>query len=640
MSVSRLSGEGFQITINLMEQDLKTQGQQLALDAIFDDAESRAELLRSFLVVEGKTYSYQQMIEQMRHLSGYFSECLVPGSTIAIASKSYFDVATLILAAIRFGHPVVNLNPDQASSELQNALLAVNAAHLFIDREIAIQVNIQNSIEAKLIDSEFETRSKNRLTRLLGKKSNENIQNKFQKEISEYPSVDWPANEDENATALLILTSGTSQSPKVVEISRRNLSAQIKTFRKVYQYSESRILNPLPPHFTDGILHGPIITFLESATLYRPRSFELNKVESLLDSIHRDRINYFIVVPAILSILNRLGDDFRDSFSTRDFKYIRSSGDHLPLALWRSIEKRFDVQVINTYGLSECVCEAAFCGPAAKNSRIGTIGKPVGCQIELFDSSDNAVGRGQEGELRIYGDITMKGYLGQPELTSEVFVDGWLKTGDIAVKDEDDFIHIVGRMSNTIISGGININPLEIVDVLLGNDAVSEAAAFGVSDSTFGEIVGCAVVLNQGFSSESDDDNLRTMLLNYCHTHLSSYKVPKLLSFVGKIPKNSSGKIIVSDLQSIVTLRESGRSSGIGTDLQVVDIAARVLGCTKDELHLLSGPGDPLLWDSFSHLSLIAKIEDIFQFRLSAREVLNVNNLGQLIELVEKKRKT
>ena len=178
-----------------------------------------------------------------------------------------------------------------------------------------------------------------------------------------------------DAIGLMLFTSGTTSAPKVVQLSHANLAAQLATFFKVYDYdADSRILNPLPMHFTDGILHGPLIAFMTGAMLYRPQRFNVQELGTLLDSVYRDRITHFNLVPAMLSLMDRLGEAYRDALATPDFRYIRSSGDRLPEALWRSVQERFGVKIINTYGLSETVCEALYCGPSDDTFRIGTIG--------------------------------------------------------------------------------------------------------------------------------------------------------------------------------------------------------------------------------------------------------------------------
>lgn len=190
---------------------------------------------------------------------------------------------------------------------------------------------------------------------------------------------------------------------------------------------------------------GPVVAFISGATVYRPGRFRIADLPELMITVRRERITHFIVVPTMLSLMMRLDEKYNDSFKASDLRVLRSSADLLDPTLWRAFERRFDVAVTNSYGLTETVCEALYCGPAAETKRIGTIGKPIDCEARVVDDSGNDVPAGEAGELWVRGSNVMKGYFRQPEATAAVLKHGWYHTGDLARVDTDGFFAIVGR---------------------------------------------------------------------------------------------------------------------------------------------------------------------------------------------------
>jgi long-chain acyl-CoA synthetase len=434
---------------------------------------------------------------------------------------------------------------------------------------------------------------------------------------------------------MLLFTSGTTSAPKVVVLSHANLSAQLEAFDQVYDYdADSRILNPLPLHFTDGMLHGPIIAFVSGAALYRPARFDFRAIEALVHSIYRDRITHFIVVPALLSILDRLGDAFADAFEGGDFRYIRSSGDLLPESLWRAIETRFKVRVVNTYGMSETVCEATYAGPDPATARHGTIGRAMGCEVIVADTDGTALPAGAVGELMVRGPIIMAGYLDQPELTAAAVKDGWLRTGDLATIDAEGFVRITGRQKALIISGGINIQPQDISDWLLNHPDVAEAFAFGLPHALWGEQVAAAVVLRAGAAAGEAD------LVAHCTAGLSPQKVPRILAIVPDLPRNAAGKVVVDKLRAAIGARDTSAGSAAENDAftTIRRLAATEFGVAPETLRLTAEPATTPGWNSLAHLNLVSAVEIAFGIELSAADVLRIHSLGDVVAAVQRRR--
>lgn len=580
-----------------------------------------------FLVLAGETTTRAAFSLRVRKLMAVLAKAgLSAGDRIGVCSDNARDVAALLFAAFRSGIAIANLNPDLTAAERRHAVSACRLDHLFIDADKLRAAPLPESLRTTAITPARARPAGGLLGRLLRTTPQPAETGGLEAELAAVEPVLNPPEITPDSIALMLFTSGTTSAPKVVQLSHGNLEAQLAAFDQVYDYDETcRILNVLPLHFTDGIMHGPVYAFLTGAALFRPGKFEVQEIEALLHSIYRDRITHFIAVPAMLSIIDRLHDSFNDAFDTPDFRYIRSSGDRLPEPLWASIEDRFNVRVVNTYGLSETVCEAIYCGPSDALYRRGTIGKPVGCEIRI---DDNGTG---EGELLIRGDLIMQGYLDQPELTAAAIRDGWFHTGDLARMDAEGFVSIIGRQKTLIISGGVNIQPQEITDVVSGHEAVAEAVTFGLPDPVWGEQVVCVIELAPGFATLPE-----SALRQHCQAQLAPHKVPRIFKAVDRIPRNPAGKVLLETLRQSFTGAGPSRNRDDTTSLdqRILAVAAGVFGCSAAELRMTSDTRNTFGWDSLAHMNLMFATEEAFSIKLSPRDILSVSRLEHLRDAV------
>ena len=200
------------------------------------------------------------------------------------------------------------------------------------------------------------------------------------------------------------------------------------------------------------------------------------------------------------------------------------------------------VTLAEAYGLTE-TSPAACMNPIPMEAYNGTIGLPIpstDCQIQ--DDDGNPLPVGQPGELCIRGPQVMLGYLKRPEETAKTIVDGWLKTGDVAVMDENGYFKIVDRKKNMILVSGFNVFPNEIEDAACLHEEIIECAAIGIPDEKSGEIVKLFVVRSVETLSEAD-------VIAHCKINLTGYKVPRLVEFRDELPKSNVGKILHKDLR-------------------------------------------------------------------------------------------
>ncbi len=183
----------------------------------------------------------------------------------------------------------------------------------------------------------------------------------------------------------------------------------------------------------------------------------------------------------------------------------------------------------------------------------GSIGLPVpSTEVKLIDDEGNEVAPGEPGELCIKGPQVMLGYWQRPDATDEILQDGWLRTGDIAVMDEEGFLRIVDRKKDMILVSGFNVYPNEIEDVVMQHSGVQEVAAVGIPSEASGELVKIFVVKKEASLTEE-------ALITFCRRHLTGYKVPKQVEFRTELPKSNVGKILRREL------RDEARQAGDNT---------------------------------------------------------------------------
>jgi acyl-coenzyme A synthetase/AMP-(fatty) acid ligase len=322
------------------------------LQAGFD----KADAARPFLVVDGKPTRYGGMADRILRQSALFkTKGLKPGDRIGVISADPVAMSALLLAGIRSGVAMVNLNPAQPRTERWRAVIASDLAHVFIDEETADEADALPPDTAHTVITAPKAKSGGLLNRLMGSSKPAEPETGLAAELAATAPDAAPPFIDPEATALMVFTSGTTSQPKIVELSQANLLAQLEIFAEVFDYDpDSRILNILPMHFTDGLLHGPLATLAAGASLYRTADTRFEDIGAILHGVYRDRISHFILVPALLSLIDRMPREFDDAFDTPDFRYIRSSADFLPEDLWARTEERFGVRVCNTYSPRPC----------------------------------------------------------------------------------------------------------------------------------------------------------------------------------------------------------------------------------------------------------------------------------------------
>ena len=354
------------------------------------------------------------------------------------------------------------------------------------------------------------------------------------------PVSDLPATMPDD-TAVILYTSGTTGRPKGAELTHFNLfyNAEYSGTRLLPMTEDTVALATLP------LFHSFGQTVIQNAILGAGGSYVLLPRFTPNDAmglIQKHKVTLFAGVPTMYFAL--LNSPEAASYDLSSMELCASGGSAMPVEVMRAFDEKYDVKILEGYGLSETSPVASF-NQLDKPRKPGSIGLPIrGVEFKLVDGEGADVTASDEkGEICIKGHNVMKGYYNKPLANEEAFVNGWFRTGDIAVRDDDGYYFIVDRKKDMIIRGGFNVYPREIEEVLYAFPAVAEAAVIGVPDEQYGEEVKAVVAFKPGHSGTPDQ------IIAYCKEHLAAYKYPRLVDVLDELPKGPTGKILKRELR-------------------------------------------------------------------------------------------
>ncbi len=356
----------------------------------------------------------------------------------------------------------------------------------------------------------------------------------FTQEIAAHEPLSPPLPVDPDAVALMLYTSGTTSRPKGALITHGNLTANIEALHEAWGWRDDDVLlHVLPIFHVHGLtvaLHGALRAGATAVMLPR---FDADPVLALLES---RRFTVFMGVPTIHRRLHRAAEGRACDFS--QMRLMTSGSDRLPDDLFHGVQQRFNVTLLERYGMTETGMNLS--NPLQGERRRGSVGLPLpAVQARVVDrQTEQPLPDGEVGELQIRGPHVCAGYHGQPEQTAAAFTaEGWLRTGDLAERAADGYFTLQGRAKDLIISGGLNVYPPEVERALLAHPGVSAAAVIGCADEEWGERVVALVVPEAGAAPEPAE------LAAWCRERLAPYKVPRAWHIVAALPQNALGKV-------------------------------------------------------------------------------------------------
>lgn len=361
----------------------------------------------------------------------------------------------------------------------------------------------------------------------------------YEKLVSGYPPDEPEVEVDEDDTAWLLYTSGTTGPPKGVMLDHKSqIVDSANTILTCFPINRSDIHLVILPLFHIGSLwHMRCHFYMGNTTVL----MDARDPKAVLETIEREKVTTMCFVPPmIVPIANHPDVDKYDVNSMRIMIY---SGAPLPEGLERRLHQIFGDIIIQVFALTEggpaIIMPPLMEGTWEKVKRLGSCGKDViNVEVRLVNEEGKECAPGEVGEILAKGDNIMKGYWNMPEATAKTLEGGYLHTGDLATRDEEGYYYITGRKKDVITSGGKPVYSPEVENVMSLHPAISEVAIIGVPDKELGEAVTAMVVLKAGEKATEEE------IIGWCQGKLDDYKIPRSVHIVDRLPKTPSGKVL------------------------------------------------------------------------------------------------
>ena len=346
---------------------------------------------------------------------------------------------------------------------------------------------------------------------------------------------------DQNDACLMMYTSGTTGRPKGAILSHGNMTWHcVNTLLSPAEVNTDDVVLTVAPLFHIGGLNIFSIPALHrGATVVLHAQFD---PVATLASIAQERASMLFMVPAMWQALTQVPDF--DRYDVTSLTTGLTGGAACPIPVIEFFQDR-GINFIEGFGLTEtapsiCVLESK--DAVRKN---GSVGKPLTLStLQIFDAEHQPVAAGEIGELVVRGPSVFEGYWNRPEATAEAFANGWFHTGDLARVDEEGFFYIVDRKKDMLISGGENVYPTEVEQVLYRHPSIRDIAVLGVPDERWGEVALAVVVPEPGQHVTLEE------LRNFCRDQLASFKIPKQLIELDALPRTATGKVLKRELRA------------------------------------------------------------------------------------------
>jgi acyl-CoA synthetase (AMP-forming)/AMP-acid ligase II len=384
----------------------------------------------------------------------------------------------------------------------------------------------------------------------------ENPEGKVLGDLSQADASTGPFPISADDIALQLYTSGTTGRPKGVMLSHRSFLEPLIERRRIGVEWEAlapgdTAIVDLPMYHLGGT-HWPMIGLHAGASLLLTTEFSPSFIIQAFEQKHN--IPILVMVPTTMQLLLEASEGSSEQFES--LKYIRYGGSPISEGLLERCQKRFGCRFAQTYGSTETGGAVTVLGaddhvlpPTRRMRSAGRAFSDV--ELAIADKEGQRLGPGMTGEILVRSPSNMAGYWRRPEATAATLsADGWLRTGDAGYIDEEGFLYIQDRLSDMIITGGENVYPAEVENVLGSHSSVAEAAVVGVPDPRWGEAVKAFIVLKEGEAATPGD------LIKFCSDRLSRYKCPKSIEIVDGLPHNASGKILRRILRDGIEIPE------------------------------------------------------------------------------------
>ncbi len=503
------------------------------------------------VVDQGIRWNWRELRERARNFAaGLLALGLEPGDRVGMLAPNRAEWLVAQFGTACAGLVLVNINPAYRTGELEYALKKVGCRALVSESAFKTSdyIAMLNDIAPELATSvPGELHSARvpdlRIVIRLGSERSPGMFN-FSDVAAKAGPADFQVLEaigtelDFDAPINIQFTSGTTGSPKAATLTHHNIVNNASMSASIMKFTErDRLCMPVPMYHCFGMVLGTLLCTASGAAIVLPAAgFE---ADACLRAIEAERCTAVHGVPTMfIAMLDEPGFVDRDTTSLRTGIM---AGAPCPIELMhRVIDEMHLAEITIGYGMTET-------GPLSTQTlpddpielRVGTVGRPLpNTEIKVVDEDGHIVPRGEPGELCTRGYNVMRGYWGDPERTAkDIDAAHWIRTGDIATMDDDNYLRIVGRSKDMLIRGGENIYPREIEEFLYTNPKIEQAEVVGVPDPKFGEEVAAWIKLHEGQTASEAE------IREFCKGRLAHFKIPKYIRFVDEYPMTVTGKV-------------------------------------------------------------------------------------------------
>jgi long-chain acyl-CoA synthetase len=477
--------------------------------------------------------SYADLSERVLRLAGSLRERLAvePGERVALVMRNNAAYVELLYACWAAGACAVPVNVKLHANEIAFILDDADARLCFItdDVDTTAVASARTSGTTTFVDID----------------SDDYVA--LAKHVEGAP-LDGGADDP----AWLFYTSGTTGRPKGVMLTHRNLLAMTLNYLADVDHAEvgDHLLHAAPMSHGSGLYMLPNVVVGTTQLIPASRGFDEEEIDEIL--AFTPNVKFFAAPTMVMRLVDRLRGN------AEELKLIIYGGGPMYVADCLRALDRFGPKLVQIYGQGESPMTITVL-PIADHfddhdgrrlERLGSVGRSqTGVEVAVLDERDHTVAIGEIGEVCVRGDTVMRGYLNHPEATAKTLANGWLHTGDLGRLDAHGYLTLVDRNKDLIISGGSNIYPREVEEVLLQHRAVAEVAVLGEHDAQWGESVVAVIVARHSVDAAALDA--------FCLEHIARFKRPKRYVFVQELPKNAAGKVLKRELRELLEHRSA-----------------------------------------------------------------------------------
>lgn len=496
------------------------------------DSAAKAYPKKEAIVFEDLKITYEAFNQNVNRLAnGLRKMGIGKGDLVMVHLINGMEIVTTHYAIIKLGAIVVPLNVMYVAREIRYVGEDTRAKAIIVDKSL---VHIIQGIRSDLLELKTVI--------VVGDHPQEGTIS-FQDLIraSSPNPIAYDAGFDDIAS--IIYTSGTTGRPKGATQTHRSILANVSSFCNINKLShEDRMLCALPLFNNFAINVVMMGCFYTGATLITVDRFEGEKV---LENITKHKATYFAGTPTMFIYLLQTYDSAKHNVDS--LRAVNSGGAHCSAKVIEDFEKTFGVVFLDGYGQTEG-CGFTTLNPIVGVRKKDSVGPPLANMwLKIVDDNDVELPTRKVGEIVEKGDVfSIHGYWKRPEINKEVYKEGWFHSGDLGYVDEDGYLYVVDRKQDLIITGGANIYPVEVEEVLYTHPSVAMAAVIGIPDEVKGELAKAYIVLKKGATATEQE------IVDYVRGKMAKYKAPKMVEFVDSLPQGPTGKILKKELRANV----------------------------------------------------------------------------------------